>query len=296
MADSPIPRLTVVAVFHNMRREAKRTLYSLTDRYQHDVAAAEYEVLAIDNGSDEPLDVSTVTELGATFRYIRRETVSRSPCGALNHGVQCARAPFVLCLIDGARILSPGILKYTLETPSLHEHPFVYTFGMHLGSKTQYYLVEEGYDQEQEDRLLDSVDWEKNGYRLFDISSVAGSSGNGFFSQLCESNCFAMKRDDYLAMGGLDERFDTPGGGLANLDFFNRVHEREALRPIMLLGEATFHQFHGGVASNAPISRHPLDEMVKNYERIKGRSFRFVYRRPDYFGSCPNECERFLCV
>ncbi len=66
-----------------------------------------------------------------------------------------------------------------------------------------------------------------------------------------------MKRDDYLAMGGLDERFDTPGGGLANLDFFNRVHEREALRPIMLLGEATFHQFHGGVASNAPISRHP---------------------------------------
>ena len=290
----PIPRITVVAVFHNMRREARRTLYSLTDRYQRDVPAGEYEVLAIDSASDQPLDPSAVTGLGANFRYIRWETSSRSPCAALNHGVQCASAPLVVCLIDGARILSPGILQYTLAAASLHEHPFIYTLAMHLGSKPQYHLVEEGYNQEVEDKLIASVDWASNGYRLFDISCVAGSSGNGFFSQLHESNCFALTRADYLEMGGLDERFDGPGGGLVNLDFFNRAHEHERLRPVMLLGEATFHQFHGGVATNAPISRHPWNEMVKDYERIKGRPFAFVHRRPNYVGSCPPECEPFL--
>lgn len=292
--DAPTPRVSVVVVFHNMRREARRTLHSLTAAYQRGMAPGDYEVIAIDSASDAPLDPAAVAALGAGFRYVRWDTSSPSPCGALNHGVRCARAPLVLCLIDGARILSPGILKYTREAASLHDHPFVYTFAMHLGSKPQYHLVEEGYDQAQEDRLLETVDWEQDGYRLFDISSVAGSSGNGFFSQLRESNCFAMTRDDYLAMGGLDERFDSPGGGLVNLDFFNRIHEQPSLRPVMLLGEATFHQFHGGVATNAPISRHPWNAMVADYERIKGRRFDFVYRRPEYFGGWPPECERFL--
>ena len=36
-----------------------------------------------------------------------------------------------------------------------------------------------GYDQQEEDRLLDSVDWTHDGYRLFDISVLAGSSAGG---------------------------------------------------------------------------------------------------------------------
>ena len=154
--------------------------------------------------------------------------------------------------------------------------------------------MEEGCNQEQEDRLIATVDWHANGYRLFDISCVAGSSGNGFFSPLRESNCFTLRRDDYLAMGGFDERFEGPGGGVVNLDFFNRVHAADHFRRVMLLGEATFHQFHGGVATNAPLSRHPWHEMVADYERITGKPFDFVYHRPEYFGGWPPECDRFL--
>ena len=288
------PRITVVVVFHNMRREARRTLYSLTDRYQRDVAANDYEVVAIDSASDEPLDPAWVSGLGQNFRYIRWDTSSQSPCGALNHGVECANAPLVMCLIDGARILSPGVMQYVLRASTLDEHPFIYTLAMHLGDRPQYYLVEEGYNQQREDELLATIDWESNGYRLFDISCVAGSSGKGFFSPLRESNCFAMKKADYMALGGLDTRFESPGGGLANLDFFNMVHEAGTLRPIMLLGEATFHQFHGGVATNAPISRHPWNQMVEEYQAIKGRPYAFAYHQPEYFGSIPEQSARFL--
>ena len=181
-----------------------------------------------------------------------------------------------------------------LRAAALDEHPFIYTLAMHIGDRPQYYLVEEGYNQDREDDLLRTVDWESNGYRLFDVSCVAGSSGKGFFSPLKESNCFALRRDDYVAFGGYDTRFESAGGGLANLDFFNMVHESATFRPIMLLGEATFHQFHGGVATNAPISQHPWNRMVKEYEDIKGRPFALAYRRPEYLGSLPDECTRFL--
>ncbi|MGH6693225.1 MAG: TylF/MycF/NovP-related O-methyltransferase, partial [Gammaproteobacteria bacterium] len=44
-ASSPAPALSVVVVFHNMRREAARTLQSLARSYQREVEDLEYEVL-----------------------------------------------------------------------------------------------------------------------------------------------------------------------------------------------------------------------------------------------------------
>ena len=35
---------------------------------------------------------------------------------------------------------------------------------------------------------------------------------------MAESNALFMDRDLWLELGGYDERFTTPGGGLANLD------------------------------------------------------------------------------
>ena len=93
-----------------------------------------------------------------------------------------------------------------------------------------------------------------------------------------------MKRSDFLELGGFDERFTAPGGGLVNLDFFNRVHEDEKYTPIMLLGEATFHQFHGGVATNVTLDAHPWDAMAAEYEAIKKRGYSSNYRPPQYYG------------
>src|SRR4029453_5975812 len=49
---SPTVALSVVVVFYNMRREAARTLHSLSRSYQRDVQDLDYEVLVIDNGSE----------------------------------------------------------------------------------------------------------------------------------------------------------------------------------------------------------------------------------------------------
>ena len=286
--------LSVVVNFFNMRREAERTLFSLTPAYQQDIHPADYEVIAVDNGSSEPLDESWVTSFGDNFRYIYHDTRIKSPCVAMNSAARVGASQLVMCIIDGARLLSPRVLKYSILSAGLYEHPFVYTLAMHIGRKPQNLLVVEGYDQAKEDALLNSIDWKSNGYRLFNISCVALSSRNGFFSRRSETNCFTMRRDDYLDMGGFDERFVSPGGGLANLDFFNRIHEDAKYCPIMLLGEATFHQFHGGVATNVPMEMHPLKEMEKEYRLVRDKPYALSFRYPEYFGGVPTECWPFM--
>ena len=52
-----------------------------------------------------------------------------------------------------------------------------------------------GYDQRVEDDLLAGSDWRTDGYRLFEISTPAGSSGRGLFGPMGESSSlFASRR------------------------------------------------------------------------------------------------------
>ncbi|MGH7177283.1 MAG: glycosyltransferase family 2 protein [Tepidisphaeraceae bacterium] len=123
----PEPPLSVVVNFHNMRREAQRTLYSLTPAYQRGVADLRYEVLVIDNGSTEPLDEESVRDFGPQFQYKLRRTQSVSPVAGVNEAVAQARAPFVVIKIDGAHILTPGVLSLTAKALQMFARPFVVT-------------------------------------------------------------------------------------------------------------------------------------------------------------------------
>ncbi|MEP6636585.1 MAG: hypothetical protein ABJB97_07650, partial [Acidobacteriota bacterium] len=149
-------------------------------------------------------------------------------------------------------------------------HPFIYTLGMHIGPKLQNDLVSEGYNQCAEDQLLQSINWKDNGYSLFSVSSLALSSKHGFFSRLSESNCFTVSKEDFVQLGSYDARFTGPGGSLCNLEPFNRFNSCNWIQPIMLLGEASFHQFHGGVATNVPIEQHPWVSMEREYIEVVG--------------------------
>lgn len=282
--------LSVVVIFFNMRREAQRTLYSLSKAYQKNIGDISYEVIAIDNGSSAPLEEDFVKAFGKNFRYIYFDASVPSPCKALNYGAQVARGRLITLCIDGARILSPGILYYSTIASRTYKNPFIYTLGMHIGSKAQNYLAEENYSQRDEDVLMDTVDWKQDGYSLFEISSVALSSGSGYFSKLNESNCITLPRSAYQKVGGFDERFKSAGGGLTNLDFFNKLNERSDMNPVMLLGEATFHQFHGGTATNVPPKDHPWKKMQEEYTLIRGKPYRPHRRKPVYFGDVHSKC------
>jgi len=286
--------LSIIVIFYNMRREAGRTLRSLTQAYQQNADKLSYEVIAIDNGSTQPLDQAWVESLGKNFRYVYFDAHTPSPCQALNYGEKIAAGRLISMCIDGARIFSPGILYYSTHAARIYDNPFIYTLGMHIGHKPQPSLAEENYSRADEDALMATVDWEQNGYSLFDISSLALSSGQGYFSNLAESNCITMLRSTYRKMGGFDERFQSAGGGLTNLDFFNRANMISDINPIMLLGEATFHQFHGGTATNVPPKDHPWAKMAEEYHNIHGKPYKPSSRTPTYFGDIHPKCYRLL--
>lgn len=281
--------LSIIANFFNNTREAENTLHSLTRTYQGVPAGVPYEVIAVDNGSKHRLSAERVASFGSEFRYKYVATNSVSPAAAINAACREARGDRVLVVIDGAHILSPGVLNRTIDAFSLFEAPFVATVPFHLGPKNQTHSIQEGYDQNAEDQLLRQYDWKRNGYELFKVAGAFADDSGGWFGCLFESGCFGMRKTDYLALAGLDERFTSRGGGIVNLDFFNRALSQPHLKYVMLLGEGTFHQVHGGVASNSTPDTHPWTEFTQEYYRIKGKVYEQVIKRPYQLGVIRNE-------
>lgn len=278
-----IPGVSLVLCCHNMARELPRTLLSLSLAMQRGVARSDYEIVLVDNGSRVPVDLACLGGLDADIRLIRVMDPSPSPAAAMNIGIAAARAPLVGALIDGARMASPGLVQGALLASRIAERSIVLTLGFHLGPKVQMESVAEGYDQAAEDELLRNCRWEEDGYRLFDVSVLAGSSSGGWFAPMSESNALFMRRGLWLELGGYDERFRSPGGGYVNLDMLARALELPGITPVTLLGEATFHQVHGGAATNSPAeARVPMRE---EYRVIRGRAFRRPVYRSFYFGS-----------
>jgi len=290
------PTLSIVVNFYNMSREAERTLHSLSVDYQSDVSEAEYEIIAIDNGSTHPLNGDRVGEFGANFKYHRFETESKSPVSAINFGASIASSEFIAVIVDGARMVSPGLISTSLKALQAFDEPFVGALSWHLGPDVQNVSICNGYNQTEEDRLLESIDWRTNGYRLFEISTLSQSSQTGYFGGFPpELSWLAMRRTTFHELGAYDDRFQSPGGGLMNHEFVNRVSLRPGICPIILLGEGSFHQIHGGIATNVPIAEHPIYKFKEEYQRILGRSYERVSPpEPYYLGRLRPETMRFV--
>jgi glycosyltransferase involved in cell wall biosynthesis len=274
-------RLSVVVVAYDMARELPRTLWSLSPARQRNIGADEYEVIVVDNGSPQPVDPGLAAGFDARLRLERIDPAPRSPACAANHGLLLAEGDLVGLIIDGARLASPGLLAEARRAACLAPRPIVTAPAFHLGPVRHMDAAEVGYDQAEEDRLLAESGWEADGYRLFQIGIPAGSWGRGLFGPAGESSSLFCPRATWDELGGLDERFSLPGGGLVNHDLYRRACALEGAELIVLLGEGTFHQFHGGAATTR---RHSWDEMHAEYLEITGRRHQPPDNPPLYVG------------
>jgi len=285
------PDVSLVVVFYNIPREAPRTLHSLSAAYQRHIGLDDYEIIVVDNGSSPPLDPQLVASLSGNFRLIRIDDAHPSPAQALNRGLAEARGDVIGVMIDGARVVTPGLLHFARHAARLYDRAVVATLGWYLGPDFQWRAMESGYDRAREDALLASIDWPNDGYRLFEIGSMDESSVDGWFKPIAESNALFLRREFWDLLGGLDERFDAAGGGLLNLDTFNRALEWPDAELVILLGEATFHQLHGGTNTNIPLLQQH-DNWTRwgaQYAAIRGRAYEIAQPRhpPTCLGTLP---------
>lgn len=265
------PKISVLVVAYNMKREAPRTIETALPPYQKAIGIDDYEVLVLDNGSSESLPAEFLANLPSNVRFLDVPNPNGAPGAALNWGVQQASSDNLMFCIDGARMFSDQLVAHAITALGRFPEAFVYTFAWHLGPDVQMRSVQEGYNQKVEDELLKRANWREEPDNLFGISVLAGSSSRGLIGPISESNAFCMSRDLFDEYGGYDLRFRIAGGSTSNLEIFKRYVTRPGGLNICLLSEGTFHQVHGGAATSNP-DKSPA--MFAEYEQIFGEPFR----------------------
>lgn len=289
--------VSFVLIAYDMPAQAENTIRSLLPGYQRGVSPEDYEVLIVENKSPNTISRQFLDTLPSNFSYHLRQETQPTPIHAINYGLERARGKNICVMIDGARLLTPGIVRNTILGHRIAGNAIVTVPGYHLGNELQQNAVTGGYDVEREQGLMRSISWPDNGYRLFEISCFSGSSKFGFFLSQSESNCISMPRDIWRALGGFDTKFESRGGGLVNLDLYKRACEFPGTKHIVLHGEGTFHQFHGGATTGGEDvqAREKLIEAIKaEYERIRGQKYKAPETDPIYLGELPREAQKFI--
>lgn len=288
-------KASVVVIVYKMARQARNTLVSLSPPYQRDVRPKDYEIIVVENSSDDPLGEGPTTAIADNIRYFRREESSRSPVDAVNFGIAQCRAPFIGLMIDGARMVTPRVMKYALYARRITENALVVVPGYHLGSELQHLAT--GHDQAAEQALLERIDWRQNGYRLFEIAVCSEGNTFGVFHPFMEANCVFFSRDAWRRIGGAPNGFDLPGGGAVNLYLYHRLAALSESEIFVLAGEGNFHQFHGGVTTSVTPVEERESLMVRQKDQLTqmlGRPFESPKREPTLLGAITSHGLPFL--
>lgn len=291
------PLISIIVIVYDMPSQAVNTIASLTADYQQGVKQSDYEVLIVENESPNLISDTCIRSMPANFRYIKREEAESTPVHAINYGASQAIGKHICLMIDGARMLTPGVVKNLILGHRLHDSAVVSIPGYHIGYELQQEAVKSGYGLETERSLIESIDWPRNGYRLFDIACFSGSSAPGFFLPNSESNCISIPREIWVELGGCDPRFDLRGGGLTNLDLYKRACEFPGVQHVIIPGEGTFHQFHGGVTTGGEdesVTEAYMDSSKEQYRQLRGEDYVNPVTNPVFLGQFPPQAQKFL--
>lgn len=279
------PQLSIVVVVHAMPLQAENTIFSFSPGYQLGVTENDYEIVVVENRSADMLGEDRATGPGSNIRYFEYDNTSESPVASVAFGVAQSDSRFIGLVIDGARMVTPRVVQYALAGFRVTENAMVTVPGYHLGVDEQH--RDPAHDQDVERAMLESIDWHSDGYQLFSRAVLfRGRHQPGYLRAMLESNALFCSRANYTRVGGIDLRFDLPGGGMANLDLYRRIGDLSDTRLFVLPGEGTFHQFHGGTTTRSDPDREKvMDDFKAQYLELRGEPYRSVQKRPTILGA-----------
>ena len=263
-------------------------MHALSRSYQEGIDDVAYEVVVVENGSDEDqkLGADFVESFGPEFRYVDLGSDAKpSPAAALNRGIARARGNALALMIDGAHIVTPGVLRFGLAGLETYGPAIVATQQWYVGPGQQGDAMDNGYDEAYEDRLFEAIDWPNDGYQLFEIGHFVGD--RDWIDGVWESNCMFAPRALLEQVGGFDESFTVAGGGYANLELYERLGCAPDVTVATILGEGSFHQVHGGTTTNQPDAaerRARVHGYSEFYADLRGRRFRGPGKPMHYVG------------
>jgi glycosyltransferase involved in cell wall biosynthesis len=281
-------RLSVVVVVYDMPNAAPRTLRTLAADYQRDLREDEYEVIVVDNGSRQPLPADVIASAAANVRFLSLASPQPSPAAAANLGLSLARGRIVALVLDGARLATPRLLSLGVRAAESHPRAVVTTRGWLLGRTVPTrFATGDAAAADRTEAILRAVGWPSDPDRLLEVARLDGSMG--WFGLGFESSALFLPRALWDELGGLDERFDEAGGGFVALDLYARAVALPDCEPMLLLGEATVHQPHGGAATDRPADDHVPRFMRwrDHYIALRGHDLPVQSPPLTYFGTLP---------
>lgn len=292
------PCLSIIVIAYNMPRQAMNTLLSLALPYQKNVTADDYEVIVVENRSDNNLDAAAVAALGPQFRYFLRDEPGISPVPAVNFAFSQCRGKQIGLIIDGARMVTPRVIEYAMLGARISANALIMVPGYHLGERDQKFHLQTGHSEQLEIEKLAEMEWQDNGYRLFKWACWSSSNQRGYLQPMQECSALFCSADNFRSIGGADERFDQPGGGSVNLYLYRKLGMLPEIQLFVLPGEGSFHQFHGGVTTQELPEDDARKAVLKSFdtrlEEVWGAPFKALTREPMLLGAVTHWAQPFL--
>lgn len=283
----PAPKLSIVVIVYRMAEQALNTIYTLSAQHQQSVDEQDYEIVVVENRSDQIINTERLFALGKNIRYVLRDESGVSPAAAINAGLGLCQAPFIGLLIDGARMVTPRIIQYSLMAQAVHHDALVIVPGYNLGPELHHLNKKINYNEQTERELLNNVDWRKDGYQLFNICNIGEANPRGVFQPFMECNCLFTSKANWNRIGGANEAFHFPGGGGLNLHMYRQLGILKETEYFFILpGEGSFHQYHGGVSTTEREDREEMFLSPRNQlESYWNGKFKGLEREPILLGA-----------
>ena len=103
--------VSFIVVVYDMPLQAQNTVRSLFPDYQRGACPADYEVVIVENESSNTMSRDFINTLPSNFSYHLRKEDQPTPIYAISYGIEKARGKNICVMIDGARLVTPGVVN-----------------------------------------------------------------------------------------------------------------------------------------------------------------------------------------